>query len=225
MKASLDTNVIIHLYRAKQEGLLFDLFKDRILIYEQIRKVELENHGRDILKYLDKDIMEGKIELCTDEKLKEFGVLKLFQEKVKENRYLYGSGDLGEVYAISLAQTLGAYFLVTDDIKQGGPYMSLLQFCDNDILPFTFVDIIILKFLSGAIDEINAIKIFDKINIASKLNWSFEAHLKRFIKRFWTNPYQKTEEEWIKIYCENNGIRPIDKIRRLRNIIRSSSGQ
>lgn len=54
-----------------------------------------------------------------------------------KNRWLYGTGDLGEVYAISLAQTLGAYSLVTDDTKQGGPYMSLLQY-EDDIMPFTF---------------------------------------------------------------------------------------
>lgn len=184
MKASLDTNVIIHLYRTKQEQLLFDLFQDGILVYEQIREVELENHGRDILEYLDQDILKGKIELYTDGKLKEFGVLKLFQGRVKENRQLYGSGDLGEVYAISLAQTLGAYFLVTDDIKQGEPYMSLLQFCDNNIVLFTFVDIIILRFLSGAEDEPNPIQVFDEINLKSELHWSFEAHLKRLLKDF-----------------------------------------
>ena len=32
-------------------------------------------------------------------------VYKLFENNVKENRWLYGTGDLGEVYAISLAQT------------------------------------------------------------------------------------------------------------------------
>ena len=57
---------------------------------------------------------------------------------------------MGEVYAISLAQTI-AYSLVTDDIKQGGPYMSLLQFND-DIMPFTFADILILRYLVGTVD-------------------------------------------------------------------------
>lgn len=58
--------------------------------------------------------------MYTNESLKQQAVLKIFETNVNENKLLYGSGDLGEVYAISLAQTIGAYSLVTDDIKQGG---------------------------------------------------------------------------------------------------------
>lgn len=39
---------------------------------------------------------------------------------------------------ISLAQTIGVYSLVTDDVKQGDPYMFLLQFVDYDVMPLTF---------------------------------------------------------------------------------------
>lgn len=49
MRASLDTNVIIHLYRAELQGILFDLFDEGVFIYEQIRSMELEHHGQDIL--------------------------------------------------------------------------------------------------------------------------------------------------------------------------------
>ena len=64
----------------------------------------------------------------------------MFKINVEENRLLYQAGDLGEVYAISLAQTIGAYTLITDDTKPGGPYASLLQL-DYDIIPFNFTDI------------------------------------------------------------------------------------
>lgn len=126
MRASLDTNVIIHFYRAGLQEILFDFFEEGVFIYEQIRKIELVNHAADLLDIIDADIMSGRLEVYTDEKLKEKAVYRIFLENVNDNRMLYGSGDLGEVYAISLAQTLGAYSLVTDDIKQGGPYMSLL---------------------------------------------------------------------------------------------------
>lgn len=43
----------------------------------------------------------GKIN--TDEKLKELHVYKIFENNVNDNRLLYGTGDLGEVYAIALA--------------------------------------------------------------------------------------------------------------------------
>ena len=127
MRASLDTNVIIHFYKADLQEILFNFFDEGVFIYEQIRKVELNNHGKEILEQVDKDIKLGKIEVYTDQRLKDLAVYKIFENNVKENRNLYQAGDLGEVYAISLAQTLGAYSLVTDDTKQGGPYMSLLN--------------------------------------------------------------------------------------------------
>ena len=45
MRASLDTNAIIHFYKAECQNILFDFFKDGVFIYEQIRNIELENHG------------------------------------------------------------------------------------------------------------------------------------------------------------------------------------
>ena len=122
MRASLDTNVIIHFYRAGLQNILFDFFDEGVFIYEQIRNIELENHGQEVLDKVDNDIASGKIELYTDQILKDLQVYKVFEHNVLENRNLYGGGDLGEVYAISLAQTIGAYSLVTDDTKQGGPY-------------------------------------------------------------------------------------------------------
>ena len=206
MRASLDTNVIIHLYRADLQNMLFDFFEDGVFIYEQIRNIELENHGRDILKKVDVDIACGKIEIYTDERLKKQSVFKIFQINVKENRNLYGKGDLGEVYAISLAQTIGAYALVTGDTKQGGPYMSLLQL-DYDIMPFTFSDILILRYLLGNADEFQTMEDFERINRLSDLNWSFKSQIIKFIKRFWKEPYKKEEKQWIDSIVRDNNIR------------------
>ena len=166
MRASLDTNVIIHLYKAELQRVLFDVFNDGVFIYEQIRNVELENHGRDVLEAVDADILLGKIEIYTDQKLKEMAIYKIFENNFKENRLLYGTGDLGEVYAISLAQTLGAYSLVTDDTKQGGPYMSLLQF-EDDVMPFTFADVLVLRYLMGITDASQTVKDFDIVKMAA----------------------------------------------------------
>ena len=60
MRASLDTNAIIHFYRSGLEGILFDLFDDGVFIYEQIREIELENHAADLLEKIDMDIAAGK---------------------------------------------------------------------------------------------------------------------------------------------------------------------
>lgn len=206
MRASLDTNVIIHLYYANQQEILFQRFEDGVYIYEQIRNIELENHGQHILKAVDQDIAKGRIQLVTDEWLKENSVLELFRKNVQKNRMLYSPQDLGEVYAISLAETLGVYSLVTDDTKQGGPYMSLLQFMDNEVRPFTYADIIILNYLEGVVDVTSAVNCFEEINTASELQWSFRSQIIKFINRFWKNPYQEEERQWIKDFCKKCGV-------------------
>lgn len=207
MKASLDTNAIIHFYKAGLQNIIFDFFEDGVFIYEQIRNVELKHHGQDVLVTIDADIASGKIEVYTDQKLKELAVFDIFDYNVKENRQLYGAGDLGEVYAISLAQTIGAYCLVTDDIKQGGPYMSLLQFYDYDVIPFTFAEILLLRYLAGTADEKQTIKDFDSINNASHLNWAFSSQISKFIKRFWKEPYQEQDKLWMKKFVTIHKIK------------------
>ena len=131
---------------------------------------------------------------------------------------MYGTGDLGEVYAISLAQTLGAYSLVTNDTKQGGPYMSLLQF-EDDIMPFTFADVLILRYLLGTVDENQTINDFNSINVASNLNWSFKSQLIKFIKRFFKDPYRNEDTEWIKKLTVENNINIKQKFQMLRKIL------
>ena len=201
MRASLDTNVIIHFYKANLQNILFDFFDEGVFIYEQIRNVELENHGQDVISKVDSDIAAGRIEIYTNQKHRDLLVYKIFELYVNENRNLYGSGDLGEVYALSLAQTLGAYSLVTDDTKQGGPYMSLLQF-EDDIMTYTFADDLILRYLMGVVDENQTVKDFNLVNNSSNLNWTFRSQVTKFIKRFIKDPYRNEDTEWIRKLSE-----------------------
>ena len=218
MRASLDTNVIIHLYRAGLQGILFDMFKDGAFIYEQIRNVELENHGKDVIPDVDKDIDDGKIELYTDAKLKEQGIYKIFEYNVKDNRLLYNSGDMGEVYAISLAQTIGAYSLVTDDTKPGGPYMSLLHL-EYDVMPFNFADILILRYLFGVANEVQTITDFNLINETSDLKWTFRAQVRKFVKRFITDPYKEEDKQWIEQVAKDKNINLNTKIKAIGKML------
>lgn len=218
MRASLDTNVIIHFYKAGLQDILFNFFDEGVFIYEQIRNIELENHGQEVLDKVDNDIALGKIELYTDQILKDLQVYKVFEHNVLENRNLYGSGDLGEVYAISLAQTIGAYSLVTDDTKQGGPYMSLLQF-DDDIMPLTFADVLILRYLVGDADESLTLKDFNLINNSSNLNWSFRSQVSKFIKRFLKDPYRSEDTEWIRNLAATKGFSIKEKLAALSKLL------
>lgn len=218
MRASLDTNVIIHLYRAGLQNILFDFFDEGVFVYEQIRNVELENHGKDVLHLFDEDVAGGRIELYTDAKLKEQSVYKMFEYYVNENRNLYTPGDLGEVYAISLAQALGAYSLVTDDIKQGGPYMSLLQF-EDEVMPFTFADILILRYLIGTVDDKQTVDDFNIINTSSGLGWSLKSQLKKFVRRFWKEPYRQEDRKWIDKLIIDNNVKLKSKLQTLSSLL------
>lgn len=218
MKASLDTNAIIHFYRAELQNILFDFFDEGVFIYEQIRRIELRNHAEDLLPMIDEDIISGKIEVYTKEKLKSLAVFNIFERNVKENRLLYGSGDLGEVYAISLAQTIGAFSLITDDIKQGGPYMSLLQF-EDDIMPFTFADVFILRYLTGDSDEYQTVEDFNAVNMTSDLNWSFKVQISKFIRRFWKEPYKEADRQWMQRLVEDKEIKVKSKFGALSRVL------
>lgn len=211
MRASLDTNVIIHLYRAGLQNILFEFFDEGVFIYEMIRSIELSHHGKDLLEKIDEDILAGKIKIYTDKNLKELEVYRMFEINVKRNKNLYSAKDLGEVYAISLAQTLGTYSLVTDDIKQRGPYMSLLQF-EDEVMPFNFVDVLILRYLVGNVDALQTIENFQTINRESALNWSFKSHICRFIKRFYKDPYREEDKQWINEFTKTYSIKVKNKL-------------
>lgn len=225
MKASLDTNVIIHFYKANLENILFEFFDEGLIIYEQIRNIELNSHGQDILGRVDEDIRTGKIEVYTNQRLKELFVFRIFEGHVKENRQLYTPKDMGEVYAISLAQTLGTFSVVTDDIKVGGPYKSLLQLkFDDEVMPFNFVDILILRYLLEVTDQDQTVRHFNQINEASDLKWSLKSHVADFYRRFCKDPYKEAEVQWIqetmKKHVKSNKKKPATEIRnKLRTLI------
>jgi len=211
LRASLDTNVIIHLYRAGLQNILFEFFDEGVFIYEMIRSIELSHHGKDLLEKIDEDILEGKIKIYTDKNLKELEVYRMFEINVKRNENLYSTKDLGEIYAISLAQTLGTYSLVTDDIKQGGPYMSLLQF-EDEVMPFNFADVLILRYLVGNVDALQTIENFQTINRESALNWSFKSYIRKFVKRFYTDPYREEDKQWINEFTKTYSIKVKNKL-------------
>ncbi len=128
------------------------------------------------------------------------------------------TGDLGEVYAISLAQTLGAYSLVTDDTKQGGPYMSLLQF-EDDVMPFTYADVLIVRYLMGKADTSQTVTDFEMVNRAAQLNWSFRSQISKFIRRFLVDPYREEDTKWIRSLERTYGISLKEKLKELGRMV------
>lgn len=215
MEASLDTNVIIHLYNANYQCVLFNRFK-KLKVYEFIRNHEMVNHAtQEVIDLFDVDVKAGKIELVTDEYLKSIGMYNVFIDHVKDIRILFEKGDLGEVYAIAMAKVLGCISLVTDDIKEHGPHYMLMRIPDSDVMPFAFYEILLLDYLEGLIVEEELEKKFNYICNISELNMSFSSKLKAFLRRFWIDPYTENEKDWMNSFCIKNNIDAKDKIKKL----------
>lgn len=206
MDASLDTNVIIHLYKANLQGVLFNRFNG-LFAYDFIRNQELESHAdHEILSKFDKDVELGKIHIITERELRDKKIFGIFEAHVYKQRILYDSSDLGEVYAISLAKTLGCISLVTDDIKIRGPHYTLMRIPDSDVMPFAFHELLILDYLEGILGKKKFLECFRKINEASGLNWNAKSKLRSFIMRFWTDPFSIKEREWMRGFCDDRKL-------------------
>lgn len=219
MDASLDTNVIIHLYNVDFQDLLFNRF-EKLKVYEFIRTQELKRHAdAEVLERFDKDVESGKIELVTDTYLREIGMFNIFLTHVKETRILFEGSDLGEVYAISTAKTLGCISLVTDDIKERGPHYTLMRIPDSDVMPFAFYELLFLDYLEERLSEQELQDYFNCICDLSKLKMDFKSKLKSFIKRFWSDPYTESEQGWMKSFCAENGINAKTRIKKLSDFL------
>lgn len=219
MDASLDTNVIIHLYKADFQDILFNRF-EKLKVYEFIRTQELKNHADPaILEIFDKDVESGKIELVTDDYLREIGMFNIFLSHVNEIRILFEGSDLGEVYAISMAKTLGCIGLVTDDIKERGPHYTLMRIQDSEVMTFAFYELLFLDYLEERLTEQEVLDCFNCICDLSDLKMDFKSKLKSFIRRFWRDPFTESEKEWMKSFCEENGINAKNRIQKLSSFL------
>ena len=129
-------------------------------------------------------------------------------------------GDLGEVYAIALAKTLGCISLVTDDIKEYGPHYTLMRIPDSDVIPFAFYEILFLDYLEEVIAEDELVERFNIICDLSELRMNLTSKLRGFLKRFWIDPYSDSEKEWMNLFCSKKNINAKQRIQKLHTYIK-----
>lgn len=65
MNASLDTCIVIHLYKSDKRELLYSPF-EKLYIYEFLLETELKNKDYDVYKKFLLDIEEGKVQVITN---------------------------------------------------------------------------------------------------------------------------------------------------------------
>lgn len=222
MDASLDTNVIIHLYNANLQSVLFNRF-EKIKVYEYIRSTEMKNHAAiEIINMFDEDVKDDRIELITDDYLRSIDMYNLFLYHYKEQEILYDVGDRGEVYAIAMAKTLGCMCLVTDDIKMRGPHYTLMMMPNSDIIPFAFYEVLLLDYLDGTIEENELLEKFNLVCYVSDLEWNLGAKLNAFMRRFWKTPKSESEKEWMNNFCKKKRISAKERLQILWLYIQST---
>lgn len=96
--------------------------------------------------------------------------------------------------------------------------MSLMQLND-DIMPFTFADILILRYLFENADALKTVEDFDLINKKNDLNWTVRSQMVKFIKRFWKDSYRQEDSKWMKELVIQKEIAVKTKFIDLRKLI------
>lgn len=182
----------------------------------------MEKHASsEIINLFDQDVEANKIELISDTYLREIGMFSMFQHHVNELKSLFNPSDLGEVYAIAMARTLGCLYLITDDIKENGPYYMLTRVIDSDVIPFAFFEILFLDYLEDIITAEQFLSCFENTCSCSMLNMDCTSKLKAFIRRFWIDPYSKRDKEWMQSFCTQKSINAKQKLEKLQGYLKT----
>lgn len=137
MNASLDTDIVIHLYKSGKKDLLFSHF-DELFIYEYLFKTEMKTKALEVYKEFKEDIKNQRIKLITNADLIEMGIKGIFEEYKENNKYLF---DIGELHAIALAKAMGIVAFVSDDTKENGPHQTLVKELIQGVIPFAFYEL------------------------------------------------------------------------------------
>lgn len=202
MDVSLDTDIIIHLYDAGKEELIYKYF-DKCYIHEFVLEREIKNKSTTVYNKIIKEIEAGKIIKVTQRYLIEIEMKKQFEDKVYELQTLF---DFGETNAVALASVLGIAALVTDDTKEQGPHDTLVKEYVEDIIPFSFYELLYLDYLQSG-DYDNFKNDFDEINKAAYPQYpmDFLSRIKRVVRRFGKYGSER-DKNWMIDFCNEKNI-------------------
>lgn len=216
MEASLDTNIIIHLYQVNMQDMLFTRF-DHIYVHEQISTVEMVRRALpEVLAAFRQDVDSGRIEEMTNDRLNQLGVLSLYRQHYNDNEILYNLGDKGEVCAIALARTLGISALITDDIKEYGPHFTLMLEPDTSVFPFAFYELLFFDYLEDILKTPQDLRAaFETVNQHIEKPMNFQSKQKGVIRRFFRGT--EKDKKWMEDFCAQRNIHCTAKLSLLHN--------
>ena len=181
MDVSLDTDIVIHLYKAGMKDTLFCYF-DKLYIHEYLLEHEMKIKSINVYNEFLKDIVAGKIIVVNKKYLAGVGMLKTFVDKLYDIKVLF---DFGEANAVALAAVLGIAALVTDDTKEYGPHESLVNEYVENVIPFAFYELLFLNYIESKIDLNQLKEKYDTVNNTSfEKPMVFSGRISRVVRRF-----------------------------------------
>lgn len=218
--ASLDTNILIHLWKSGTEAMLGQMF-GKAYVYQWLLDVELCHHADESLRERIFTAMDtGFLEPVDNRELKERGLYDTFKEAYADISMFFSGPDIGEGYAIALARAFGIPVLVTDDTKKEGPkwYLNLRA---QKPFGFSSDEVLVVNYLQGEITEEEYLRQFKAVNEANGLNWRPKVCLDRFERRFLGDVVPEAhgslrDHKWIEDFAGKFHVDVEAKLKKLR---------
>jgi hypothetical protein len=214
MDASLDTDIVIHLYKSGKRDLLFS-FCDKLYMHEYLLENELRRKSYQVYEQLLTDIEAGNINIISNSNLVQMGVKGLFDRYKEEYNYLF---DTGELYAVALAKAMGIVTFLSDDTKEYGPHETLVKGLIEDVMPFTFYELLFLKYLETDMSPKDLFREFEEVTSKSMAEhpMNFKNRMCITVKRFSNKFGTKRDKNWISDFCTDKDINFNNKMRELK---------
>lgn len=219
MDASLDTDVVIHLYKSGKKELLYSSF-DKLYIYDFLLENEMRNKSMSVYEEFKRDVEAGMVKVINNRDLINMGIKGLFEEYKESNKYLF---DQGELQAVALAKAMGIAAFVSDDTKDFGPHQSLVKELIEGVIPFAFYELLFLIYLKSELTVEELHNSFQQVNESSMAEFpmSFKRKLSEVLKRFSVKHGSERDKKWIKEYCCERNINLNHKMVKLRDYLKS----
>lgn len=214
MDASLDTDIVIHLFISGRQELLFSSF-DNLYMFEFLIEQELRIKSPTVYDKVGAALAAGRIKRIKIADLKERGIRTLFDEYKRDYSILF---DQGELHAIALAKAMGISAFVSDDTKDQGPHQTLVKQLIEDVIPFAFYELLFLKFLRSTITVQEMKAEFEAVNDAAmgQHPMSFRTKMGVTVRRFSAINGTKRDCDWMNEFCATSGVNYRQKMQELK---------
>lgn len=219
MDASLDTDIVIHLYKSDKRDLLFS-FCDSLYMHEYLLENELKRKSYLVYRKFIGDMENGYINIITNSDLIDMGIKGLFDRYKEENDLLF---DTGELYAIALAKAMGIVTFLSDDTKDFGPHETLVRELIKDVIPFAFYELLFLKYIETDMSSVDLYKEFEEVTSKSMTEYpmNFRHRMLITVRRFSNKHGTERDKKWINEFCNNKNINYKNKMLELKEFLKT----